>query len=205
MILGRALLLLVLTLACTTTMIIGGSAIQFGACTLTVADGGQLSRTGECSDEQGGLYLGALGIVKIEHGTFDRMRGVKVLDLSGNQISLLPESGFPPNLVTLSLQDNSIPHIEQLSFSTCPDLQQLSLSRNSIASISSGTFEYLTKLQYLQLNSNLLDSLPARLFDALKALKGLDLSDNRITSLPTSLFDSLQHFSSNSIYNNYFQ
>ena len=170
---------------------VGGSEVLFGACTMTVTEGGILERSGECNDESGGLFLGALGISSIAPGAFDRMAGVTALDLSGNLISSLPSSGLPPNLVSLSLHDNKLTNIEgQLN---CPDLLQLSLSRNSIATISGGAFQQLGHLKYLHLDSNLLDSLPGGLFDALIALKGLDLSHNKITCLPTSMFDSLKN------------
>jgi len=163
--------------------------VRLGGCLLAVSDGsGELSRTGECDGEQGGLFLGSMGITAIKPGTFDRM-SITVLDLSDNLISALPS--LPPSLIYLSLQQNRLDRLEE-QFSHCASLKQLSLSRNVITRLSRGVFQNLAHLQYLFLDSNLLEELPSGVFDALVALRGLDLSRNRITSLSLPLFDSLQ-------------
>jgi len=163
--------------------------VRLGGCVLAVGDGsGELSRTGECDGEQGGLFLSSMGITAIAAGTFDRM-SITVLDLSDNNISALPL--LPPSLEYLSLQQNRLDRLED-QFSACINLKQLSLSRNVITSLSHGVFQNLERLQQLFLDSNQIAELPSGVFDALVALRGLDLSHNNITSLSLPLFNSLQ-------------
>lgn len=164
--------------------------VRLGGCLLAVSDGsGELSRSGECDGEQGGLFLSSMGIAAIAPGTFDRM-SITVLDLSDNLISALPS--LPPSLIYLSLQQNRLGRLEEHQFSGCTNLEQLSLSRNVITRLSHGVFQDLARLQYLFLDSNLIAELPSGVFDALVALRGLDLAHNAITSLSQPLFNSLQ-------------
>lgn len=114
--------------------------------------------------------------------------GVKKLDLSGNQLTVLPpEIGLLRNLQKLNLRDNKLttlpPEIGQLI-----SLIRLDLSGNQLATLPPELCQ-LRNLQELNLRDNKLTALPPEV-GQLRNLQELNLLDNKLTALPPKLFQS---------------
>uniref|UniRef100_A0A8C6TA39 Vasorin n=1 Tax=Neogobius melanostomus TaxID=47308 RepID=A0A8C6TA39_9GOBI len=116
---------------------------------------------------------------------FRHLAELQMLDLSQNQLTLVPDGAFEVllKLKNLDLSSNQITHISAGSFSGLVQLERLYLHANQIQSIQTGAFESLHNLLELKLHGNLLTSLPTLSFSRLLLL---DLSDNNIPTLEPS-------------------
>ena len=114
-----------------------------------------------------------------------KLSGLQVLYLSGNQLTSLPESlGKLSGLQGLFLSGNQLTSLPE-SLGNLSDLQLLYLSGNQLTSLPESLGK-LSALQSLILSDNQLTSLPESL-GKLSGLQWLDLSGNQLTSLPESL------------------
>ena len=102
----------------------------------------------------------------LSEGTFDKLTELISLDLSYNNLTLLPVGIF-----------------DKLT-----KLTNLNLYGNNLTSLPDGIFDELTELTSLDLSYNNLTSLPAGIFNELKALYYINLSGNGLLSLPDSIF-----------------
>jgi|GEM_PF-5079952 len=110
--------------------------------------------------------------------------GLTHLDLSNNEITVLPEEGFSmlPSLEKLNLSNNYIATLKQGHWgghekNLCR-LRKLDLSNNSIAALSPCVFEKLNFLEKLDLSYNKLANICEKAFSGLARLKELFLSEN---------------------------
>lgn len=111
--------------------------------------------------------------------------GVSDLDLSGNQLTALPESlGQLTALRTLSLDSNQLTALPE-GLGQLTALRELWLSSNKLTALPE-ILAKCTTLQELFLNDNRLTALPENLGQLTK-LRELWINDNRLTTLPESL------------------
>lgn len=166
------------------------------------------------------LDLSNKSLSKLPEFQPDEYRNTTILDLSNNQLILLPseigkfvnlqvlkiaynklsfllsEIGNLKKLVQLDLNDNRLtslpPEIGNLKV-----LEYLDLSNNSLASLPPGIGD-LEKLVQLDLNNNRLTSLPSSVGKLMNLLT-LKLNKNKLSSLPSEIGDlkNLQHFKLN--------
>lgn len=112
--------------------------------------------------------------------------------LGGNQITTLPEYGFPrlTSLRYLKLANNSLTNLTGSGLFG-PQLTDLILNRNNLSSFPPGIFRSLGNLRFLDFAFNKFSTLPPKVFSNLTSLKALYLDVNPLTSLQKGAFDGL--------------
>ncbi|XP_050095009.1 protein artichoke [Anopheles aquasalis] len=145
------------------------------------------------------------------------LTGLKVLDLSGNQIIALEESIFDGNrrltelyldrnkittvpvaaikqlttLKLLSLRSNRIDSLEPDAFSFANKLERFDLRNNRIRSLKSKAFANLASMKEVLLAGNQLSHVDERALAGMDALQKLDISDNLLTEFPSEALGSV--------------
>ncbi|KAI8482932.1 hypothetical protein Bbelb_393500 [Branchiostoma belcheri] len=103
-------------------------------------------------------------------------------------VSLIAVSRLP-NLLKLSLEDNSITTLERSPFRLRPNLQILRLGGNKISQVVRDAFRGLSQLLKLFLDRNNIETVEAFAgIDSPSSLEILDLQRNKLTSIATSTF-----------------
>ncbi|XP_074058779.1 uncharacterized protein LOC141499893 [Macrotis lagotis] len=123
-------------------------------------------------------------------GVFDPSPNLKILDISNNEISSLPENLFE-NLTSLNdllLDNNSFNKIPFSAFTILPNLEHFSISGNRIQTIPPLSFIGNSSLRKLDLSNNLVSDFPLNFFSVLKLLEFLNISGNNISTLPEDIF-----------------
>ena len=136
--------------------------------------------------------------ITLEIFNFNRLAGTKILNLSDNRISKLPEDLFNSSifwtLEELNLSFNKIQYLSSNQFVHLWELRNLDLSYNEISQLESEVFTSIPTqdLQYLDIGVNKLTALPDGLFDgiALKSLRTLSLRSNFLSEIPNCVFNS---------------
>ena len=121
-----------------------------------------------------------------------RKSGAKELNLSGNQLSTLPEAisqlsqaiGQLSQLQELDLSGNQLSTLPQ-AISQLSQLQKLNLSHNQLSTLPEAIGQ-LSQLQGLNLSNNKLSTLPETI-GQLSQLQGLNLSNNKLSTLPETI------------------
>ncbi|KAB0801576.1 hypothetical protein PPYR_03762 [Photinus pyralis] len=110
--------------------------------------------------------------------------GLKVLDLSYNNILVVPDNGLSGlrSLEELHLQDNSIATIGDRAFVGLNSLQTLNLSSNSLVALPPEMFLSSRNLKRLYIENNSLSVLAPGLLEGLDQLEVLDLCFNELTT-----------------------
>ncbi|KAL3276836.1 hypothetical protein HHI36_012199 [Cryptolaemus montrouzieri] len=110
--------------------------------------------------------------------------GLEVLDLSYNDIIVLPDNGLSGlrSLKTLFLQDNSISTLGDRAFVGLTALTILNMSSNSLIALPPELLLSSRKLTHLYLQNNSLGVLAPGLLEGLDQLQVLDLSFNDLSS-----------------------
>jgi len=112
---------------------------------------------------------------------------VKILDMSNNQISHLPNSLLNKlQLEAISLANNSLSSLPVDSFLGQTDLEILNLSGNHLVSLPSTITTDLVNLMELDMSNNKLEVLESELFSSLRNLQSLNLNNNKINSFQLS-------------------
>uniref|UniRef100_A0A8C4XZ06 LRRNT domain-containing protein n=1 Tax=Gopherus evgoodei TaxID=1825980 RepID=A0A8C4XZ06_9SAUR len=121
---------------------------------------------------------------------FDPIPNLKILVLSHNEISHLPEGLFDnlKSLNDLLLDYNNFTEISHAIFTTLHNLEHFSVSKNRIQTIPPLLFASRFTLRKLDLSSNLLSELPSDFPSGLEQLEVLNLSANCIGNVPKNLF-----------------
>ena len=117
------------------------------------------------------------------------LKGIKILDLSGNNISnidFLANKVFP-NLEILNLNNNEINSIDVLKNVTCPVLKEIHLKKNNINNIDILQELNITKLKILWLSNNKIESIDVFQKVKFPQLLKLGLNKNKIKDI--SVFD----------------
>ncbi|KAM6921209.1 podocan [Xenentodon cancila] len=109
------------------------------------------------------LYLQSnlLSSEGIDNGTFSQLSSLECLDLSNNNLSVVPK-GLPRNLVLLHLEKNNIRSIPGDALNSVRNLEYLLLHNNKLRSrfIHPAAFQGLKKLHTLHMYNNLLERVP---------------------------------------------
>lgn len=110
--------------------------------------------------------------------------GLESLDLSKNDITLLPDNGFTAlrSLSTLLLQDNLLTEVADRSFVGLQYLSQLNMANNKIIALPPELFQSSRKIRQIFLQNNSIAVLAPGLLEGLDQLEVLELSHNELTS-----------------------
>ncbi|XP_051025287.1 podocan-like protein 1 [Acomys russatus] len=137
------------------------------------------------------LAYNRLASARVHPAAFRRLRALRSLDLTGNQLSRLPE-GLPASLRILRLQRNQLRALEPEQLVGLNKLRELSLAHNRlrVGDIGPGTWHELQALQVLDLSHNELSFVPP---DLPEALEELHLQANRISHVGPEAFLSTPH------------
>jgi Leucine-rich repeat (LRR) protein len=117
--------------------------------------------------------------IAVSPGGISNLKRLKILDLSGNDFYVLPQSfSGLVNLVELYLNDERAMDYEKslLVLKDLPNLKILHLENDNLQQVPSNIV-LLKNLEFLYLNNNKLKSIPAEL-KGLKNLNYLDVHDN---------------------------
>ncbi len=133
------------------------------------------------------------GIESLKAGDLSGLTSLTNLDLSRNQLSVIPESIFADltNLESLNLAYNQLSSLPEELFSGLTGLTVLDLSRNQLVTLPENVFSGLSSLEDLDLWFNQLVTLPANVFSGLESLEYLDLEVNKLESLSANMFSGL--------------
>ncbi|KAM4861296.1 leucine-rich repeat-containing G-protein coupled receptor 6 isoform 1-T1 [Thomomys bottae] len=115
------------------------------------------------------LTLTRAGIRLLPSGMCQQLPRLRVLELSHNQIEVLP------------------------SLHRCQKLEEIGLQHNRIWEIGADTFSQLSSLQALDLSWNAIRTIHPEAFSTLHSLVKLDLTDNQLTILPLAGLGGLMH------------
>lgn len=111
---------------------------------------------------------------------------LEVLDVSSNQIVLLPALGLGKlkRLKELSLANNEISMLADKAFGNLKMLRRINLNSNKIVALPSELFQdAAASVQEIYLRNNSITALSPNLFANLEQLLTLDLSQNQISSM----------------------
>lgn len=127
------------------------------------------------------LYLKDNQIDDVDMQTFHLMTGLRVLDLSENNITSLHEDLLKHTsaIQYLNLSHNSLTqaHFEML-LRQVRDLKTLDLGYNNISHLNESMMEPIPMLERIYVRNNRLEIVMPRVFRDLKYIKEIDLSDN---------------------------
>ncbi|XP_039389845.1 chondroadherin-like protein [Mauremys reevesii] len=136
------------------------------------------------------LLLSANHLASVSTASFQHLRELAELDLSGNALGALLTGALLPSLQELILSHNALEVLPTLQ--GLPALTRLTLAHNNITELLPGAFRDVGKLTELNLQGNQLRTLPEEAFEGLVMLKDLDLSDNALEELPRGLLAGLE-------------
>ncbi|KAJ2951194.1 hypothetical protein O0L34_g5586 [Tuta absoluta] len=110
--------------------------------------------------------------------------GLKMLDLSHNNVLRLPDNGFSSlrSLEVLNIQNNLINEIGDRAFVGLNSLKTLNLSGNKLVAVPPELFQSSRVIKTISLANNSLAVLAPGLLEGLDQLEKLDLSRNRLTN-----------------------
>jgi len=134
------------------------------------------------------LYLCNNKIRELPSEIYEIRLFLETLNLSSNNIEVIPEDIHLPNLVTLNLDNNNIKELPTKMFDIL-NLKELTLNNNNIDEVPPA-IQKLTKLENLQLSNNNINKLPNEIFK-LPNLKTFDLQNNPNLNLKMIKFDDL--------------
>lgn len=137
-------------------------------------------------------------------------KDVKVLFLSGNNITQLSVDSFADlltQLTDLHLPGNKIEQVEANTFTNLPSLRLLDISNNRLLSFSPEALLVNNSLQELNLSRSLynysyINEISNLLQNGTPQLSVLDLSNNNLLYLPENIFSSLWNLSRLDLRNN---
>uniref|UniRef100_A0A7M4FSA5 Podocan n=1 Tax=Crocodylus porosus TaxID=8502 RepID=A0A7M4FSA5_CROPO len=162
--------------------------------------------------EELNLSYNKLTSPQIHREAFRKLRLLKSLDLSGNNLHTVP-FGFPKNLQILKLKENEISSIPKGTLAGMTKLRELFLSHNKLKltpcrlpllsqllDMAGNQLIYIppglpASLEYLYLQNNKITTVSERAFESTPNIKGIYLRFNKIAvgSLKESIFRSLKH------------
>ncbi|XP_022243437.1 chaoptin-like isoform X2 [Limulus polyphemus] len=124
-------------------------------------------------------------------GDIDDTIHIQTLDLSHNNISMVPQGFFKRLEISfhrLYLSFNNLNVVPSSVFNEATYLQILQLDHNSIAYVNSMDFQGNSSIQILNLSYNNISSISSEAFTALQKLRIVDMSYNRVATLPENAF-----------------
>ncbi|XP_074401887.1 podocan isoform X3 [Zonotrichia albicollis] len=144
--------------------------------------------------EELNLSYNKLTSPQIHREAFRKLRQLKSLDLSGNNLHTVP-FGFPKNLQVLKLKENEISIIPKGTLSGMTKLRELYLSNNKLKvnSIYSRAWRELSSLQATALSCSERYCLCHTAATEGAHGQSLDMAGNQLTSIPLGLPESLEY------------
>ncbi|CAH1114704.1 unnamed protein product [Psylliodes chrysocephalus] len=169
------------------------------------------------------LYLRGCGLSEVNPRAFEGLESfLEILDLSGNNISLLPEAvfnrfqilrtillsdnvlhkinpledfnGFQFTLYNMDLSGNEKLQISLQDLRRLRNLRTLTISRLNQPTLSPDNFvEYGVDLEELNINFGNLQTIKSNAFQHVHGLKYLDLSENSIGTIENNAFVDIDH------------
>lgn len=139
------------------------------------------------------LFLNANHIKSISL-SFSFYRKLRLLDLSGNALTLIGSGNFAfqRQLKVLFMNKNKISDLEKNTFSGLESLRVLSLSENHLKEIrDDAVFHPLQNLEQLDLSGNELTTLSPAALSGLLNLRSLHLQRNRFQVVPSQALSGL--------------
>ena len=141
------------------------------------------------------LDLGQNNIWNLPERVFCPLPALRDLNLTWNRLQDVSEVGVTggcgAHLVTLDLSGNDLVVLPEAGLAGLQSLRQLYLQYNDISMLADGAFLGLTSLHVLNISSNRMVALPPQVFNETLALRELYLQNNSMTVLAPSLFSSL--------------
>jgi len=119
--------------------------------------------------------------------TVSTLTKLKLLDLSKNYLSNLPDLSGMEQLSTLNLSLNKFIQFPDVGIEKCTQLSYVDLSVNDLTDISTLEQSHLPHLVEMNLNRNSLPTISGSIKENWPALRKLNLSDNKIKQLPSKL------------------
>lgn len=137
------------------------------------------------------LRLNANKINQINANAFESNKDLKLLDLTENQVRVIPHSTFVGlrSFEDLRLTLNPIDLPMKKPFVKSESLSRLKMDDCQLPSIHSETFIELRNLELLDLNRNQIELLPVNSFKQNLKLKSLFIESNRLKFFPISILD----------------
>ncbi|XP_022241880.1 insulin-like growth factor-binding protein complex acid labile subunit [Limulus polyphemus] len=129
-------------------------------------------------------------IRELPDGIFVELVSLEVLDLSENSIDTISKDAFVGlgNLKILLLKDNKLGHVPSSSFGTLSHVLSIDLDLNNFPILPEDSFVNLANLEKLSLGSCGIRKIHKSAFKGLKNLLYLILQDNLLDSIPTEAF-----------------
>lgn len=165
-----------------------------GCCFYVEAGGSELQRLGACSADCSAVVIADQGFASVSAGLVAGMEQLRVLNLQGNGIEVLPDTMLDglTSLAVLRLSDNALSTLPPTLFEGLPALREVDMKRNALVNVSAGLFQGASALRFLDLGGNLLDAVPTGLFQGLHDLVYLDLSANALTAVDPAMLAGLR-------------
>ncbi|XP_078387644.1 podocan-like protein 1 isoform X1 [Cetorhinus maximus] len=137
------------------------------------------------------LSYNKLRSASIHRLAFRKLHQLERLDLSGNNLTLLP-TGLPPSLQALRIQYNQINQLSADALLNMKALRELYLHHNklTIGKIAPGTWREVPSLKLLDLGYNDLSYVPP---DLPESLEYIYLQNNRISTITSDSFISVSN------------
>ena len=125
----------------------------------------------------------------IDSTMFHGVTGLKVIDLSLNKLSHIPERIFEktPDVVSVNFANNNLTWLDGKTFENLTNLRKLDAGHNYIHTIQNGFLsDKLVNLEALDFENNLLRVIEARAFPrgVFNALKKINLRKNKLREVP---------------------
>ena len=152
--------------------------------------------------------LKQLWTMSLNSSIFQGLHSLTSIDLSNNDLSILPHGLFPylPLLLELNLGHCKISIIEPGAFMGLRSLKRLYLDHNRLSKLTPDVFKIkMGDLYLLCLNSNLLEYLDEDVFVNTPAITNLTISNNQFTILNRSTFSLIPNLKFIDVSENPFQ
>ena len=143
------------------------------------------------------LQLGRNNIWTLPERVFCPLPALRHLNLTWNRLQDVSEVGVSggcgAHLLTLDLSGNDLVMLPEAGLAGLQSLKQLYLQYNDISMLADGAMVGLSSLQVLNISSNRLVALPPEIFNETLALNELYLQNNSLSVLAPGLFSSLTY------------
>ncbi|KAF2362520.1 Toll/interleukin-1 receptor (TIR) domain [Trinorchestia longiramus] len=143
------------------------------------------------------LQLGRNNIWSLPERVFCPLPALRHLNLTWNRLQDVSEVGVTggcgAHLITLDLSGNDLVMLPEAGLAGLENLKELYLQYNEISMMADGALVGLSSLNILNMSSNRLVALPPEIFNETLSLQELYVHNNSLGVLAPGLFSSLTH------------